>query len=413
MLLSKGLTLLGFGVGLGVGIGYSTTSKISLERNLDKTLETNNVVKSDDTSRIETLNNNRNRNVIKTLNREIISWKEANCIPGISVCVMVGGKVVFNKGYGYSDIENAIPMSADTKFRIASISKTLTSSGVGVLLDQGKLSLDDSIYKHVPEFPRHPKYPDMDITIRQIASHLGGIRHYKKGKESEHFSTVQYKSSKVKSLEKYPTPLDIFISDPWHEHQPGLKYNYSTFSFTLLGTVLENVTGMDYASFMKSNIFDPIGMKNTVVDEHDTVIPGRTRQYNLVGNSNSTVPFQLKNCELANVSYKHAGGGFLSTSRDICKFGSAIMSGAILQPSTVAQLFTEQTNSSGELVKYGIGWQLKKRFVYHTGNAVGGSTVLVMIPDQSIVVCVLTNQQNTRQIDEFGFKLASIFDKTQ
>eukprot|EP01132_Coremiostelium_polycephalum_P002248 gene2248-2771_t len=375
--------------------------------------------------------------------KELITWKERMCVPGLSACVMVKGKTIFKEGFGYSDIENAIPVDPSTKMRIASISKSLTSAAVGTLLERGKLSLDDSIYRWVPTFPKNPNHPEDDITIRHLAAHLSGIRHYSKS-ENEFYSIRKYKSKLEDNPLSHPHPLEIFITNPWVEDivksKPGHYFNYTTFGYTLLGTVIENITGVNYQTFMRDNVFNRCGMFNTVIDEQETIIPNRSKQYCLrtfkrsgPGDGNHGDISILMNAEYTNSSYKWAGGGFLSTSEDICRFGSAIIGGRLLKRETIEKLFTPQETKEGKKLNYGLGWFIKSlpgnentienketesvefinnKIIYHPGGAVGGTTTLVMIPKEGIVVCILANQENTKDINECGMKIASLISSS-
>ncbi|EGG23302.1 beta-lactamase family protein [Cavenderia fasciculata] len=384
--------------------------------------------------------------------REVVSWMSQQLIPGVSVCAMVRGDTVFKAGFGYADVENAIPVTPDTKMRIASISKALTSAAVGLLIEDGKLDVDATVQTYVPEFPINPAYPETAPTVRQVASHIGGIRHYRRGATTEIFSVQQYVSDAVRdNPDKLPPPLAIFVSDPWidaDKSAPGQTYNYSTFGYTLIGTIIERAAKTDFISFMKNRVFQRCGMYDTYADQHNTIISNRSRQYALTGGKNTnnrysstgvSVNPQLVNAELANNSYKYAGGGILSTSQDICRFGTYIISGQLLKRSTLDIIFHTQQTNNGKPTDYAIGWSVKpnhqiknrqivgdinpidntstrrvtdtldNKIIYHTGAAVGGSSIIVVVPKYGVVVCVLANLEGVKGIIEFGTKLANIF----
>ncbi|EGC36169.1 hypothetical protein DICPUDRAFT_151403 [Dictyostelium purpureum] len=372
----------------------------------------------------------------KDLAKEILSWKEANFVPGISVCIQNEGETIYKEAFGYSDIENAIPMNTSSKLRIASISKALTAIGLGVLMDEGKIKLEDSIQKYVPEFPKSPNYPDEELSVGDVASHLGGIRHYGKNRATEFYSVGKYKTSKEYNPHNHPNPLQMFINNPWVEDlnktKPGHYYSYSTFGYTLLGLVIEEASGKDFLSFMREKVFKPCGMYSTLPDEHDTLIPGRSKQYALKFIPRSTQEIAVSgynepkvvlcNAEFTNSSYKWPGGGFISTAEDLCRLGSTLLIGNLLKTDTIKRLFTPNPPKTGKSPQeYATGWIYQKNnevknndsgkgdIIYHTGNAVGGSTVLVTMPNERIVVTVLANQEKTSgSIAEFGFKLGRI-----
>ncbi|EFA85838.1 hypothetical protein PPL_01069 [Heterostelium album PN500] len=360
--------------------------------------------------------------------KELIAWKEQNLVPGVTACVMVRG---------FSDIENGIHVTEATKMRIASISKSLTSAAVGILVDDNKLDLDTPISQYEGDeskhrFPVNPHHPEKPLTARYLSSHLGGIRHYRepRGPTSEYFSvekyeTDDYSSSNNSARKKLKHPLEIFSTDPWVEpkekSEPGHSFNYSTFGFTLLGTVIERIAKQDYVSFMKSRVFEKCGMNGISADYHDRIIPNRSKQYDLDCSGKSS---QLLNAEFTNSSYKWAGGGFVATSKDICKFGTGLLAGYLVKRQTLDTMFTPQTLKSGKQTKYGIGWfitpnpiipnptdSLGDKVIYHTGAAVGGTTILVMLPVQGVVVSILANRQEIRDVTTIGIKIANIFSE--
>ncbi|GAM24064.1 hypothetical protein SAMD00019534_072390 [Acytostelium subglobosum LB1] len=380
-------------------------------------------------------------------NKEVIAWKEMACVPGVSVCVMVRGQTVWHTELGYSDVENGLKVQPSTKMRIASISKSLTSSAMGILVDSGKLDLNDPIQKYLPHFPTHPDHPDVPITVRHLACHQSGIRHYMKGKaQTEFYSVQKYVSAKSDNPKGHPHPMDIFKESPWvgPDARPGQSFNYTTFGYTALGTVIEEAASQEFLSFMRRRVFDPSGMMDTFGDHPDQIITNRSKQYALIvekpretSDSWPSPNPQLVNAEYANSSYKWAGGGFVSTAQDLCKFGTSLISGRLVKRPTLEKLFTPQKLDDGKELAYGLGWvivpnahaqgpsshghrsstssnpnemvSLKEKIVYHTGGAVGGSSVLVILPNNGVVVSVLANLENTRNIDGLGIRVANIF----
>lgn len=295
-------------------------------------------------------------------------------IPGLSVTVSVNGKSVWSEGFGYADIEQKVPVyPAKTKFRIGSISKSLTAAGLGKLYEDGKVILDSSIYFYLPEYPKHKYRP----TVRQVAGHIGGVRHYK-GNEfliSKHYKTVS-------------DGLTIFSNDSL-ESKPGTKYQYSSHGFNLLSAVMEKVSGMDFLSFMKTDVFSPLKLNNTVADLNDSIIAFRTRFYQVDNGL-------LQNAPYVDNSYKWAGGGFISSSEDICRFANALLSENFLKKETIELFTTPQKLESGRATTYGVGFasgadSKQARYFGHSGGSVGGTSDMVIYPDDKIVVVILTN----------------------
>ena len=323
----------------------------------------------------------------------VINLLKTQKIPGLSITVMQNGKIVWSEGFGYADLENMVPVnSSTTRFRIGSVSKTLTADALAVLYEDGKLNLDAIIQTYVPYFPVK-KYP---ITVRQVAGHIAGIHHYLN--ESQFHSAKRYNSVKES--------LDIFKDDSLL-FEPGTKYTYSTYGWNLLSAVIEGVSGTSYLEFMQRNVFDRLGMLHTSADKNDSIISGRTRFYQLNKDT------QINNAIYVDNSNKWAGGGFISTSEDIALFASAHCRPGFLKASTLELFTTSQKLSDGKATGYGIGWGVGKEenirsYYGHTGGSVGGITLMRVYPKEQFVIAILTNSSDA---DPFrtGIDIGRIF----
>lgn len=307
--------------------------------------------------------------------REIVEGIRRHAgVPGISIAVGVDGEVVWSEGFGYSDLENRVPVWGETRFRIGSVSKPITAAAVGLLVEQGRLDLDAPVQKYVPAFPAK-RWP---ISTRQVAGHLAGIRHYV-GDETyskRHYATV---------LEG----LEIFQDDTLL-YEPGTRYSYSSYGWNLISAIVEAASGENFLQYMRGHVFEPLGITGIVADHVDSIIPHRTRFYM------RTRAGTVLNAEYVDNSYKWAGGGFLSSSEDLVRFGMAHLSGGFLQPETVSLLWTSQRTSDGEATGYGIGWDVGtdyegRRTVSHGGSSIGGRAHLLIFPDDGVVVAMLAN----------------------
>jgi serine beta-lactamase-like protein LACTB len=302
--------------------------------------------------------------------------------PAFSWAIAVDGKLVAADAYGFADLEERLPATTETKFRIGSVSKTLTTAGLAALYEQGKLDLDVPIQRYVPKFPDkgHP------ITLRELAGHLGGIRNYLEGDflpgqdNQKHYDNLQ-------------DALAIFAKDPLVE-VPGAKFNYSVFGFCLIGMSLETASGESFPAFMHDRIFAPLGMRNTTTDENFKLIDHRTRFYDL--NSDGS----FRNANYIDSSYKWPAGGFLSTPSDLAVFGAALARPGFLKASTLALLFTAQRTSAGESTGYGMGWFVHEKgqskvfpehMFNHGGDIEGGQATIAIFPDYNIVVAYAMN----------------------
>lgn len=302
------------------------------------------------------------------------SFMAEHRIPGLSVSVAVEGAIVWSDGFGYADLEHRIAVTPLTRFRIGSVSKPVTAAVIGKLYQDGRLDLDVPVQRYAPSFPRK-SWP---VTTRQLAGHLGGIRSYQ---GQEMYSARPYKNV----LEG----LSIFSQDPLL-HEPGTKYSYSSYGYNLISAVIEGVSGQEFLTYVRKTVFEPLGMRSIAADRNDQLIPYRASFYSRDDEGRPV------NAPYVDNSYKWAGGGFISDTADLVRFGSAHLSGELLESDTVRELFSTQRTKDGEATNYGIGWGMDqdpagRRRVSHGGSSVGGRAILLLYPAQKLVVAVLVN----------------------
>lgn len=304
----------------------------------------------------------------------ILEIMEEAGIPGASVAVGIGGQIVWAEGFGWADLELGVPVTTLTKFRVGSVSKPITAAGLGLLVERGQLDLDAPVQTYVPGFPEK-RWP---ITTRQLGGHTAGIRHYR--------------GAEMMSARRYPTVaagLEIFADDSLL-FEPGTEYSYSSYGWNLLSAVMEGASGVDFLTFMRDEVFEPLGLRHTVADHTDSIITFRTRFYEKRRDGN------VINAPYVDNSYKWAGGGFLSTPEDLVRFGQSHLEPGFLQAETLAELQTPQTLLNGESTGYGIGWSSGEqddgdRTYAHAGGSVGGSTLLLLVPEHDLVVAGVVN----------------------
>ena len=280
--------------------------------------------------------------------------------------------MVWCKGFGKADLENDIPVTPVTKFRLASVSKPVTAVAVMRLVEKGKIDLDAPVQKYVAKFPEK-QWP---ITTRQLLCHISGIRHYRPG-ESE--STRHYDSM--------TQSLDIFKDDDLL-FEPGTKMGYSTYAYTLLGCVLEAASGKSYMDCLREEVLEPAGMINTHVDDVIAIIPHRARGYAKAGTG------QLRNAGLMDSSYKIPGGGLLAPAEDLVKFAIALQNGKLLKAETVSQMATRQKLKDGKEIENGLGWRVDATgALAHGGAQQGTSTFLLVDRPNKVSVAVMANTE--------------------
>ena len=300
--------------------------------------------------------------------------------PGASITVVRSGRVIWSTGFGFADLEAQVPVTPLTRFRVGSVSKSLTSVAIGRLVEEGKLDLDAEIQRYVPSFPRK-RWP---VTVRQVAGHLAGIRHYLANEENI-------------SYHHYPgvvEALEVFAKDSLR-FEPGTRFAYSSYGWNLLSAVVERAAGEPYLTYMDRAVFQPAEMRHTVADQVDSIVPHRARWYTRASRTGG-----ILNAPFTDNSYKWAGGGFLSTTEDLAELADGLLHGRILRPETVRLLWTTQHLASGEATKYGIGWFVDtdgagRRRVFHSGGSVGGTAYLLIYPDQDLILALLVNSDVT------------------
>ncbi|MGH9815332.1 MAG: serine hydrolase domain-containing protein, partial [Candidatus Acidiferrales bacterium] len=321
-------------------------------------------------------------------------WLTERGWPGVSVAVGVHGEIVWSEGFGYADIENRVAVWPETKFRVGSVSKPLTAAALALLVEQGKLDLDAPVQRYVPGFPDKGK----PVRSRLVAGHLAGIRHYR-GAE---FMIAKRYNSVTESLE-------IFEDDPL-VFEPGARFGYSSYGWNLLSAVVEGASGEKFLDYMNASVFRRLGLRHTLADENDVLIPHRARFYQR--NSDGV----LHNAPYVDNSYKWAGGGFLSTTEDLVRFASAHLKPGFLKAETLKLLFTSQRTAAGEETHYGIGWAVRadekdRRTISHGGGSVGGTTMLLMYPDSGVVIAMAVNLSSARLAQRDTAQIAALFMK--
>lgn len=311
--------------------------------------------------------------------QRILDTMAALRIPGAQIAVIKDGRLIWSEGFGLADVEQQVPVTPITRFRIASVSKPVTSVGLGLLVQEGKVDLDQPIQRYVPYFPEKP-WP---VTVREVAGHIAGIRHYREGE--------------FESMKPYPTvreAVSIFADDSLL-FEPGTRFSYSSYGWSLISAVIEGASGEPFLGFMERRVFGPMGMTRTIPEFPDTIISWRARPY---VHADSLSPAQ--NAPYVDNSYKWAGGGFLSTAEDLARLGRNLLEGRLLRRETTELLWRSQTLKDGKATGYGIGWGTTTdarvhRRVGHTGGAMGGTSSLIIYPEEGLVLVLIVNSDVT------------------
>ncbi|MFZ0037444.1 MAG: serine hydrolase domain-containing protein [Candidatus Acidiferrales bacterium] len=299
--------------------------------------------------------------------------------PGISVALVENGELVWSSGFGFADLENHVPATAATLYRLGSISKPITATGAMQLWERKKLDLDAPLQNYCPAFPKK----EWPITTRELLGHLGGIRHYKSGSQDD---------PEIGNTRHFDDPIiagiQFFANDPLVA-PPGTKFRYSTMGYTLVGCAIEGASGEKYVDYIRENVFAPAGMTSSRADDRFAIIPNRTRFYTK-DKSGAVI-----NAEFLDSSYKIPGGGWLSSADDMARFEIAILNDRLVERATRDIMWTPQKAADGSTSGYALGWgtghSLGVLDVGHSGGQQGTSTMMMLVPEKRAGVIVLIN----------------------
>jgi CubicO group peptidase (beta-lactamase class C family) len=303
-------------------------------------------------------------------------------LPALSVAVGAGGEIVWAEGFGWADLENRVRVAPGMRFRIGTASMALTSAAVGLLLEKGRLNLDETIQTYVPEFPEK-QWP---VRLRQLMGHVAGVR-----------NDAGDEGPLGERCEKTVEGLQLFRDDPLL-FEPGTRYRFSSYGWILMSAAVEASAGEPFLAFMRSQIFEPLGMDDTEADSVDMPIRNRATFY--FPRFAADPRYGLHLTRRVDYSCYAGSSAFLSTPSDLVRFAMAINSGRLLQPATVRLLQTSQRLPSGEETGYGLGWDLETvtladaptRWVGHDGTTMGGMVAsFITFPERGIVVSVMSN----------------------
>jgi len=311
--------------------------------------------------------------------------------PGASIMVIRNGKPVFVKAYGLADLDRKIPVTPETNFRLASVTKQFTAMSVLILIERGKLRLDTTLREVFPDFPAYGQR----ITIRHLLTHTSGI--------------VSYESLIPETATKQVYDRDVLrmMASVDSTYFPsGTEYRYSNSGYAVLAMVVEKISGETFPVFLRKNIFDPLGMKNSVAFvEGVNEVPKRSYGYRPEGDGFVFSDQSLTSAVLGD-------GGIYTSVTDMFRWDQALYAGKPVSKETLDIAFTPATLTNGELTTYGFGWNIGeyhgRRRIWHGGSTCGFRTAIHRYPDDRFTVIVLTNR-SVAKTDELAERLADMF----
>ena len=323
----------------------------------------------------------------------------AQNLPGLSLAVGVGDEIVWAEGLGWADLETRVRVTPDTRFRIGTASMVLTSAAVGLLLEKGRLKLDEEIQTYVRDFPKK-QWP---VTLRQLMGHLGGVRNDAGDEEP----VTERCERTVDGLRRFAERPLLF--------EPGTRYRFSTYGWFLVSAAVEAAAGEPFFTFMRKQVFEPLGMGSTTADSGTEAMPDRAVYY--FPRFAADPRYGPQSPTEVDYSCFAGSSAFLSTPSDLVRFGIAINGGTFLQPATVQSLQTPQRLPSGQETGYGLGWDLETvplageqtRMAGHDGDLRGGRVAsFMMFRDRGIIVAVTSNT-SFADTASIASKIAEVF----
>lgn len=311
-------------------------------------------------------------------------------IPAVVLKIVQRGRDLKSVAYGMANLELGVPATTNSVFEIGSITKQFTASCILILQQEGRLSVEDRIGKHLPHVPA----TWTNVTVRHLLSHTSGIKSYT-GLEgfalTKHLTPAQF----VELIGKQP--LDF---------QPGEGWNYSNTGYSLLGYIVENVSGQSYWQFLREKIFGPLGMTQTTDRNPGSLITNRVAGYEQTNRVHINRDYDLTDV--------FAAGAIVSTVDDLAKWTAALEADTILTAESKQAAWTEQRLKDGKTTHYGFGWFVETvqghRSVGHGGSTSGFNASVQRFPDDELVVILLTNTDESvgtllaRKVGNFYFR---------
>jgi CubicO group peptidase (beta-lactamase class C family) len=292
------------------------------------------------------------------------------------VAVYAGKLPIWSRAWGKADLENDVPATAYTMYRLASVSKPFTATAVMKLVEAGRIDLDAPVQRYLPKFPRK-RWP---ITVRELLCQQSGIRHYR-GEDynnTRHFAGVNQ-------------GLEMFAKDPL-QFEPRTRTLYSSYGFNLAGAIVEAVAQRPYAEFVRDEVLGPAGIVTMRPDDVYAIIPHRATGYRLRPDGS------VEHCSLADTSYKLPSGGWLGTAEDAVRLARAVLRARILKKETWEQMLEPQKLKNGQVTGYTLGWTVAEekglRLYGHSGGQQGTSTHVAFSIEKNLAVAVLMNLED-------------------
>ena len=341
--------------------------------------------------------------MVQSNNQNVVSTELAQAIdamlveacppdaPGAVVIVARDGNVVFRKGYGMANLELGVPIAPEMVFRLGSITKQFTAVAILMLVEQGKLALEDDITRFLPDYPTQGH----TITVEHLLTHTSGIKSYTSMPE---WLALRRNDLTVEEL------IDLFKDQPM-EFAPGERWAYNNSGYVLAGAIIEKVSGQTYEQFLEQQIFEPLGMARTCYDRTARIVPGRVAGYDRSDEG-------FENAAYLSMTHPYAAGALMSSVDDLQRWDEALFAHRVVKPESLQCAHTPFVLNDGTSTGYGYGWGIGTyeghAILEHGGGINGFLTFAIHLPEDRVYVAVLTNTTaNDRSPDQLAIKIAA------
>ncbi len=295
--------------------------------------------------------------------------------PGATALVARGAEIEYLGAAGMASLELGVPLAPDMVFEIGSITKQFTAAAIMMLAEEGKLSIDDPITRHLPDYPA---YGD-GITIEHLLTHTSGIFSYT--------NIDEYMMSEIRKDIPVAELIDVFKDLPV-EFAPGERWKYSNSGYVLLGAIIESASGLSYEEFLRTRIFEPLGLKHTSYGSHSRIIPNRAAGYTRLEGEYINAPF-------LSMTQPYSAGALMSTVEDLHVWNRALFGGRVVSGESLQRMTTPYVLSGGDTTAYGYGLGVRevrdRHAIGHGGGIFGYVTDAVYVPEEDVFVAVFSN----------------------
>jgi CubicO group peptidase (beta-lactamase class C family) len=309
--------------------------------------------------------------VVNQVDSFVQSEMQKQRIPGVSLAVVKDGQIILAKGYGYANLEHQVPVKPETIFQSGSMGKQFTATAVMMLVEEGKINLDDKISKYLGDGPEAWQ----NITVRQLLTHTSGLTDYPPDFDFRRDYTEDELLKRAQAI----TPA----------FKPGEKWQYSNLGYVTLGILIHKVSGKFYGDLLQERIFKPLGMTTARIISEADIIPNRAAGYRLVKN-------EPKNQDWVSPTLNTtADGALYFTVLDLAKWDAALYGEKVVKKTSLDQMWTPVKLNNNRTWPYGFGWSLSQinghRIIEHGGAWQGFTSYIARYADDKLTVIVFDN----------------------